>query len=42
MKEVTLVITSCNRIDLLKKTIASFERFNTYPIKKAIIIEDSV
>lgn len=41
MKEVTLVVTSCNRLDLLKKTLASFEAFNTYPIKKAIIIEDS-
>lgn len=41
MKEVTLVITSCNRLDLLTKTIASFEKFNTYPIKKGIIIEDS-
>lgn len=41
MKEVTLVITSCNRLHLLAKTIQSFEMFNTYPIKEAIIIEDS-
>jgi len=40
-KEVTLIITSCNRLDLLKRTIVSFEKFNTYPIKEAIIIEDS-
>jgi hypothetical protein len=41
MKNVTLVITSCNRLDLLSKTIRSFEAFNTYPLKEAIIIEDS-
>src|SRR5690554_6867299 len=40
-KDITLVITSCNRLALLNRTIESFERFNTYPIKEAIIIEDS-
>lgn len=39
--DVTLVITSCNRFDLLKKTIESFSRNNTYPIREVIIIEDS-
>jgi GT2 family glycosyltransferase len=38
---VTLVITSCNRFDLLKKTLESFSKKNTYPIKEIIIIEDS-
>lgn len=38
---VTLVITSCGRFDLLKNTLNSFFEFNTYPIKKAIITEDS-
>ena len=38
---VTLVITSCNRFDLLKKTLESFSKNNTYPIKEIIIIEDS-
>lgn len=33
MKEVTVIITSCNRFDLLEKTINSFMQFNTYPIK---------
>lgn len=41
MKEVTLVITSCNRLELLEETIKSFETYNTYPIKESIIIEDS-
>ena len=41
MKEVSLVITSCGRFDLLKKTLDSFFEKNTYPIKKIIIIEDS-
>jgi len=40
-KEITLVITSCNRLHLLAKTIKSFDKFNTYPIKERIIIEDS-
>ena len=39
--EVTVVITSCGRFDLLKKTLDSFFTFNTYPVKKVIITEDS-
>ncbi|MDP0561838.1 MAG: glycosyltransferase [Candidatus Endonucleobacter sp. (ex Gigantidas childressi)] len=39
--DVTVVITCCGRIDLLKKTLNSFFEFNTYPIKKMIITEDS-
>lgn len=38
---VNLVITSCNRVDLLTKTLKSFSEFNTYPIQKIILIEDS-
>ena len=38
---VTLVITSCGRLDLLEKTIISFFKFNTYPIFECIIVEDS-
>lgn len=41
MKEVSLVITSCGRFDLLEKTLDSFFEKNTYPIKKVIITEDS-
>ena len=41
MKEVTLVITSCGRFDLLEETLDSFFKHNTYPIKKIIITEDS-
>ena len=41
MKEVSLVITSCGRFDLLKRTLDSFFKYNTYPIKKIIITEDS-
>ena len=41
MKEVTLVITSCGRFDLLEETLDSFFECNTYPIKKIIITEDS-
>ena len=39
--EVTVVITSCGRFELLKNTLNSFFKFNTYPIKKIIITEDS-
>jgi len=41
MNEVTVVITTFNRTDLLEKTLKSFFNFNTYPIKETIIIEDS-
>jgi hypothetical protein len=41
MKEVTLFITSCGRPDLLRRTLESFVKFNTYPIKLAILCEDS-
>lgn len=41
MNQVTLVITSCNRPNLLDKTIESFIKFNTYPIYETIIIDDS-
>ena len=39
--EVTLFLTACNRPRLLKQTLESFVKFNTYPIKEAIIMEDS-
>lgn len=32
MDEVTVILTSCNRLDLLDKTIMSFLDLNTYPI----------
>ena len=41
MSKVTVVITACNRPDLLKKTIDSFLQYNTYPIHQWIISEDS-
>lgn len=41
MNEVTLVITACNRPQLLKTTLKSFVKYNTYPIKECIIIDDS-
>ena len=40
-KEITLVLTSCNRPRELLKTLNSFFKYNTYPIKKIIIIDDS-
>lgn len=38
---ITVVITSYNRPDLLKRTIDSFNRANIFPIKEVIIIDDS-
>ena len=38
---ITVCITSCNRFDLLKTTIDSFLKLNTYPISRYIINEDS-
>jgi hypothetical protein len=39
--KVTIVITSCDRHELLFKTLASFVMYNTHPIEKIIIVEDS-
>lgn len=41
MIPVDVVLTACGRLDLLKKTITSFNKFNTYPINNFIIVEDS-
>ena len=43
MKEVTVVCTSCNRPDLLEKTLESFFKYNTYPIELDYfnVIDDS-
>jgi hypothetical protein len=38
---VTVVITSCNRLDLLERTVKSLNEMNDYPLKEVIIIEDS-
>lgn len=39
--DVSIVITSCGRFDLLKRTLESLDKFNTYPVKKILITEDS-
>ena len=41
MNDITLFITSCGRPDLLKRTLQSFVKFNTAPIKSVILCEDS-
>ena len=38
---VTAVFTSFGRLDLLSQTINSFTRYNTHPIDKYIIIDNS-
>lgn len=42
VQSVSLVVTSCSRPDLLKRTLDSFYKYNTYPISKVIIIEDGI
>ena len=41
MSDVTVVLTSYNRPDLLEKTLDSFFEHNTYPIERFLILEDS-
>jgi lauroyl/myristoyl acyltransferase len=40
-KDVTFVLTSCSRFDLLAETLETFLRFNTYPIAQYVLVEDS-
>lgn len=40
-REVTFVLTSCGRFDLLRQTLASFFEYNTAPIRRYIVTEDS-
>ena len=41
-KEITFVLTSCGRIDLLDKTLESFFKHNSYNCKELLLVEDSV
>jgi hypothetical protein len=38
---VTFVLTSCGRFDLLEQTLSSFLTYNTAPIVRYIVVEDS-
>jgi len=40
-KEVTGILTSCGRFDLLRITLDSFFKHNSYPVKEFYIYEDS-
>lgn len=40
--DVTVVLTACNRPDLLEKTLDSFFEMNTYPLARFIIIDDGM
>lgn len=42
MSDTTVVLTACNRPDLLERTLDSFVEHNTYPIKDFIIIDDGL
>jgi hypothetical protein len=38
---VTVVFTSCQRFDLLERTLASFFAVNDYPLTRVLVVEDS-
>jgi len=38
--DVTVVLTSCGRQDLLERTLDSFFRYNTHPLREIIVVED--
>jgi glycosyltransferase involved in cell wall biosynthesis len=39
--DITVVVTSCNRYDLLDRTLSSFRQFNTDPlVKRILVVED--
>lgn len=38
---VSVVLTSCGRLELLKRTVDSFNKYNTFPIHEFIIVDDS-
>jgi glycosyltransferase involved in cell wall biosynthesis len=40
--KVSFVMTACGRPDLMEETLDSFFKFNTYPIERYIITEDSM
>eukprot|EP01083_Nonionella_stella_P069698 185986_1 len=43
-RQITLIVNSCGRLDLLRQTISSFERYyphDKYPLYEKIIIDDS-
>ena len=39
-RRVTVVVTSCDRHDLLERTLESFFRANSCPVDKVIVVED--
>lgn len=41
MSKVTFCLTSCNRFDLLRRTLNSFLKYNTYDIERFLIVDDS-
>ncbi len=41
MDKITVVFTSCGRFKFLNKTITSFMKYNTSPVEKIIVIDNS-
>lgn len=38
--DITVVVTSCGRQDLLVRTLDSFLAYNTYPVREFVVLED--
>lgn len=38
--DITVVVTSCGRQDLLIRTLDSFLAYNTYPVREVVVLED--
>lgn len=41
MQPIDIILTSCGRFDLLERTLESFHRHNTYPVREFHIYDDS-
>ena len=41
MSDISVVFTSCGRFDLLRKTLNSFIKYNTHPIEKYLVVDNS-
>jgi hypothetical protein len=39
-QDVTVVVTSCGRHDLLQRTLDSFLLYNTFPVNEVVVVED--
>jgi hypothetical protein len=41
MEDLTVIFFSCHRLGVLERVISAFNKFNTYPVREFIIVNDS-